>query len=48
MGNVTAHFDFSGTFWIVVALLLVGGLAFYWRDELRAAVEKMRQAQGGT
>jgi len=43
MGNVTAHFEFSGTFWTVVGLLLVAGVVFYWREELKVVVEKLRQ-----
>ena len=51
MGNVTAHFDFSGGFWLVVLLAVAGALSFVWRDEIKLVFQRMRdqaEANRGT
>lgn len=42
--NVTAHFEFGGRFWTVIALLVVGGLALMWRDEIKLVFQRMRDS----
>jgi hypothetical protein len=44
MGNVSAHFEFGGSFWTVVALVVLGLLAFVWKDEIKTAFARMRDA----
>ena len=43
MKSVTAHFEFSGWFWIAATIVLVGVLGFAWRKELAVLVEHVRQ-----
>ena len=43
MPRVTAHFDFSGWFWIAGTLIVLGVLAFAWRKEIAVLVERVRQ-----
>ena len=51
MDKITAHFDFSGRFWLVVLLAVAGALSFVWRDEIKLAFQRMRdqaEANRGT
>jgi len=42
VGAVTAHIEFGGRFWTVILVLVLGGLAFVWRDEIKLVFERMR------
>ena len=45
MKGVTAHFEFGNMFWVLVCLVVAGGLGFYFRDELKVFVERLRQEE---
>ncbi len=43
MKSVTAHFEFSGPFWLLVSLVIAGGFAVYFREELKSLFERLEQ-----
>jgi hypothetical protein len=44
MKAVTAHFELSGAFWILVSLLIVAGLSLYFRDEVKTILRRLEQS----
>lgn len=45
MGPVTAHFEFSGAFWVLAVVLVLGSLAIVYRRELRTMFDRIEAAQ---
>lgn len=43
MGNVTGHFEFSGTFWTVMLVVVLAGVAYMWRNEIVTALAQHRE-----
>ena len=40
---VTAHFEFSGAFWVLFVLLVLGGFAIAYRKELALLFDRLEQ-----
>ena len=43
MRVVTAHFEFSGAFWVLLVLLVLGGFAIAYRKQLASLFDRLEQ-----